>query len=60
MDEIVTYSLNPESVASAAFFYFFANELPGMIRFAARKNSSGAPPRRKCKSLAVIPVAGHA
>jgi hypothetical protein len=46
--------------ASAAFFRFFADELPGMIRFAERKSASGARPKRKGMSLAVMPVAGQA
>lgn len=80
MDEIITYSLNPESAAillgemehraetaanngctaSAAFFRFFARELPGMIHFAKRKNALGAPSKWKSKSLAVLPAAGSA
>lgn len=46
--------------AAAAFFRFFADELPAMIRFAQRKNASGGPPKRKDMSLTAMAVAGNA
>ena len=42
------------------FFRLFADALPGIIRFAEHKNASGSAPGRKGRSLAAMPVAGHA
>jgi hypothetical protein len=60
MERRAAASASNGCAAAAAFFRFFANELPGMIHFAERKNASGTPPGPKCKTLAVMPVAGHA